>query len=221
MAVNTPLHEHLSVSPGRKSGKTPELAKALRNARIAAGLTQEAAAELIGVSAMMISQYERGVHAPGIEVVQKMSEVYGVSVDRLLGLDRVSRPTIDVVREVPTRGYVSAGIPRETYEVELDPTPIPSDIAMEYPGAFVLIVSGDSLLGDGISDGDRVLIHPDAAYQAGRLFVVRLPDGEIAARHLFVEDGHIRLRAANDAYEDLTATGVQMLGRVVWHLRRM
>ena len=51
--------------------------------------------------------------------------------------------------------------------------------------------------------------------------MVRLPDGELAARHLFVEDGHVRLRAANDAYEDLTATGVQMLGRVVWHLRRM
>ena len=204
----------------RKRLRVPGLAERCLIARREMRLTQEKAAALLNVSVQAVANWESGRHGPSEDSLRRMVEVYGKPINWFLGAGE-GRSGIDVIREVPTRGYVSAGTPRETYEVELDPTPIPVDVAASFPGAFVLIVSGDSLMGDGISDGDRLLINPHAVYQAGRLFVVRLPDGELAARHLFVEDGHVRLRAANDEYEDLTATGVQMLGQVVWHLRRM
>lgn len=53
-------------------------------ARINKQLTQDAAAELIGISKDCLSNYERGKTAPNVKVAQKMAEVYEVSLDDLI-----------------------------------------------------------------------------------------------------------------------------------------
>ena len=210
------------MAAGRKSGRSPELARAIRSARLDAGFTQEAAAELIGVNPMMISQYERGVHAPGIEIIRQMARVYGVSADRLLAVEYPAVGGATVVREVPTHGYVSAGRPPAADVSGLGSTPISADIAVLYPGAFALIISGNALEAEGMTDGDRILVHPDSPFESGRLFVVGLPGGALLAKRMSFEGGRVRLRAtADDDYQELTPNGIQVLGRVVWHLRQM
>lgn len=56
----------------------------IKDARAASRLTQEQAAEKLGVSRQTISSWENGKTYPDIVSVIKMSELYGVSLDRLL-----------------------------------------------------------------------------------------------------------------------------------------
>lgn len=56
----------------------------LREARAAAGLTQERAAETLGVSRQTVSNWENGRTYPDIANVVAMSDLYDVSLDRLL-----------------------------------------------------------------------------------------------------------------------------------------
>ena len=61
-----------------------EKLKALREAR---GLTQLQVANRIGISKAMISAYETASKAPSIEVLIRLSRLYGVSVDYLVCVD--------------------------------------------------------------------------------------------------------------------------------------
>ena len=56
----------------------------LKKARNEKGLTQEAAAETLGVSRQTISNWENGRSYPDILSVIRMSDLYAVSLDRLL-----------------------------------------------------------------------------------------------------------------------------------------
>lgn len=60
----------------------------LRNER---GLTQEAAAEAAGVSRVALTRYENGQRMPKMNIVDSLAEVYGVTVDYLMGRDEPAR----------------------------------------------------------------------------------------------------------------------------------
>lgn len=49
------------------------------------GLTQEELARKLNVSRPMLSKWENGTSVPDLEAVVKLSELFGVSIDRLLG----------------------------------------------------------------------------------------------------------------------------------------
>lgn len=49
---------------------------ALQNARLAAGLSQEIAAERLGVSVSSIGAYERGITPPAAELLVRMARMY-------------------------------------------------------------------------------------------------------------------------------------------------
>ena len=59
----------------------------IKTARNEAGLTQENAAELLGVSRQTVSNWENEKSYPDIVSVIKMSDIYNVSLDRLLKED--------------------------------------------------------------------------------------------------------------------------------------
>ena len=61
-----------------------ELGEKLRNARKERGLSQEQAAEALGVSRQTISNWETGKTYPDILCAIRMSDLYSVSMDRLL-----------------------------------------------------------------------------------------------------------------------------------------
>ena len=58
-----------------------EKLKALREAR---GLTQLQVADRIGISKAMISAYETASKAPSVDVLIRLSRLYGVSIDHLV-----------------------------------------------------------------------------------------------------------------------------------------
>ena len=200
-----------------------ELGATLKAARRTAGLTQLSVSMQLKVSVQAVCNWEQGRYEPRSEKIEQLAELYGVAVEQLLQApagNNVHSPSL--VAAVPIRGYVSAGLPREEWETYKDTTPVDEELMMRYPNLFALIISGDSLGGDGIHNGDKIFVDPDAGYQVGKIYIVRLENGEVCANHLYIEgDGQVRLRSSSDGYEDLTVSGSQVLGRVVCHLRQM
>ena len=58
---------------------------AIARARIDKGMTQGQLAEAVGCMQKDISRWERGVYSPRVDVLAKMAEVLGCSVDSLIG----------------------------------------------------------------------------------------------------------------------------------------
>lgn len=57
----------------------------LKELRTKRNLTQQQVADHIGCSAVVYSRYENGVRQPSIEVLLRLADLFGVSVDALLG----------------------------------------------------------------------------------------------------------------------------------------
>lgn len=82
---------------------------------------------------------------------------------------------------------------------------------------FGLIVRGDSLLQDGIADGDVVLVDPDSEPVAGSIEVVHIGDS-LFPRVVQAEEV---LHGEGSPPPDNPAAAPVRVGKVVWHLRRM
>ena len=71
-----------------------DLGKRFKRYREKQGLTQNQAAELIGINNYQIGNYETNRSEPSIAILKKMSEVYKVSIDTLVGnFNRTSNET--------------------------------------------------------------------------------------------------------------------------------
>ncbi len=49
--------------------------------RVAAGLTQTAVADKLGCTASAVNQYENGKRQPSFEILVKLAEIYGCTVN--------------------------------------------------------------------------------------------------------------------------------------------
>jgi repressor LexA len=123
------------------------------------------------------------------------------------------------VRELPFYGYIAAGRP-------LDVTP--SDETVTVPGSlagrgdnYVLKVRGDSMIDDGIHDGDFVIISHRENAENGQM-VVALVQGEVTLKRFYSEGDRVRLQPANPAVQPIFAprADVAVQGVVVGLMRR-
>jgi repressor LexA len=110
-------------------------------------------------------------------------------------------PTKSNAIELPLAGLVAAGKPIEAIEtpdsIEVPPT-------MVGPGEnFVLLVQGASMIGDGILDGDYVVVRKQAQADPGQTIVAMI-NGEATVKRLVVKGPRIELHPANPAMEPLT-----------------
>ena len=67
------------------------------------GMTQEQLAEAMGVSFAAVSKWERGVATPEVDTIVELADLFGVSVDALLGYEMRSNDLPSVVERL--RGY--------------------------------------------------------------------------------------------------------------------
>ena len=62
-----------------------DFGKSFKHYRKRVKLTQKEAAELIGIKDYQLANYETNRGQPSLEMLKKMSKVYQVSIDKLLG----------------------------------------------------------------------------------------------------------------------------------------
>lgn len=102
--------------------------------------------------------------------------------------------------ELPLVGRVAAGLPIESVE-----TPETLEVPPTMLGRgenYVLKVNGDSMIGEGILDGDYLVVKKaDLAYNGQT--VVAMVDGEATVKYFYKKSDSVVLKAANPAYEDI------------------
>ncbi len=115
------------------------------------------------------------------------------------GLVPAGVPTTGAL-ELPLAGQVAAGRPIEAIETP-DSLEVPP--SMVGPGEhFVLRVRGDSMIGDGILDGDYVVVRKQNHADSGQT-VVALINGEATVKRLQRRGDRIELLPANPAMEPI------------------
>jgi len=122
--------------------------------------------------------------------------------------------------ELPLLGLVAAGSPIESVG-EPEPISVPPDF-VGTGERFVLKVQGESMIEDGIHDGDLVVVQRTSDAKDGDM-VVALVDGEVTLKRLFRHaPGTIRLQPANVNMDPLfvAADSLTVQGIVVGLLRR-
>ena len=83
------------------------------------GLTQDALAELMGVTAQAVSKWENDQSCPDIGALPKLAEIFGISTDELLGVERKEVHPAEIV---PTDGEENGvhSHPEMTWELSVD-----------------------------------------------------------------------------------------------------
>ena len=120
----------------------------------------------------------------------------GNSARGLLLTEKVEVPDIDSMVDVPLLGTVAAGSPilaQENYErtLRFDNTLAPSGKSV-----FALRVRGDSMMDDGILDGDIVIVRKQSTANEGDI-VVALVEDEATVKRFFRESNRIRLQPSH------------------------
>lgn len=122
--------------------------------------------------------------------------------------------------ELPVLGFIAAGQPISVYTDPDATTHVPPAMVSGKKRAYVLQVKGDSMIEDGILDGDYVVIEEQDSAQDGEIVVALLENSLATLKRYYKEPNRIRLEPANAAMEPIYATNVRIQGKCVGVIRR-
>jgi len=123
---------------------------------------------------------------------------------------------------IPIKGIITAGVLQEAVEENLGTITLES-LFPDFDRLFAIRVSGVSMIGADIHDGDYVLLMQEDV-RNGDIGAV-LYNGETTLKRIFYDENGLRLEAANPEYDDIhikpgTFEEVRVLGRYVGHVNR-
>lgn len=173
-------------------------------------------AECIGVNAVST------VHEHLDRLVQKGFIKKAAGYERGLELvqDRVKISENETAVELPVLGFIAAGSPLEPHTDPNFYMSVPANLLSGKKAAYILQVKGNSMIDDGILDGDYVIVQHQADAQSGDIVVAILPNGFATLKRIFFEKDRIRLEPANTTMSPIYATHVKVQGKVVAVMRK-
>lgn len=200
----------------------------IRNAREAAGLTQEELGKKCGTTKQTIYKYEIGkiTNIP-IDRLERIAGIVGVSTASLLGWESentastVPEPFLPIPRMKQWQiiGGTACGTPIHN-EIDGETVLAPADIDADR----VFRCIGDSMIGAHIFDGDLVFVKTGEYVENGRIGVVRIGD-EYSLKRIYRGEDYLELRSENPAYPPIVIRGEQenaeIVGKAVQFLSRV
>lgn len=121
---------------------------------------------------------------------------------------------------LPLLGNTAAGKPLFINELLEGYIPVPKKLALN--NSFLVRAKGDSMIGDGINDGDIVIVRQQPCVDNGDIALVRVDD-ESTIKHFYIIDGFIMLKASNPAYQPLIYNpqdNIAVIGKVISVLKK-
>lgn len=219
---------------------TTAFARNVRAIREDHGLKQYELADELGVDRLTVNNWEMGkVKTPRQkEVLDTLKKKFGVSDKDLFGYDdgyysktrglgsinRV-RGAIELITSspayLPLAGSVHAGKPQDPDLYE-EMIPVPYEIAVAHPDAYLLIVEGDCM--DKVyAPGSLILVDPNMTPQNGSIAVVSIDGADYIMRKMFKGADTMILSpdSHNQEWKDIVITAdddhtVEYHGVVVW-----
>ncbi len=128
----------------------------------------------------------------------------------------------DETHGIPIRGLISAGPLQEAVEAHLGTITLET-LFPNLDRIFAIRVSGQSMKGADIHDGDYVLLIDDDIPNGGIGAV--LYNGETSLKRIYTDERGLRLEPANPEYDDIyiepdVFEEVRVLGRYVGHVNK-
>lgn len=205
----------------------------LKELRTSKKMYQKDLAEMLGVDRTTYAKYESGASEPNHETLLKLAEIFGVSVDYLLGRDEIKKaPTPKGGRVssggvwIPVLGSVPAGIPIEAVEDILDWEEISASMCSGGREYFALQVQGDSMWPDYLT-GDVVIVRRTPCCESGDDCIVYINGYDATLKQVKLsEDGSLSIIPRNPNYPPKTYTAEEVrdlpvsIAGVVVELRR-
>jgi repressor LexA len=121
---------------------------------------------------------------------------------------------------LPLLGRVAAGLPIEEMEHD-EYIDVPASMLRNPHKSFALKIKGQSMIDDGIFDGDIILVQKQANASNGEIVVASI-DGESTVKRIYAQNNKIELRPANTSMQSMwyLPQQIQIQGVVVGLLRR-
>ena len=110
--------------------------------------------------------------------------------------------------QIPVVGVVTAGVPILAVENREGTLAWDGD-----PSCFALRVRGDSMIGAGILNGDKVVVRPQPTANDGQIVVARIGD-EATVKRLSLRGGQIWLLPENPNYLPIDGSEAEIIGIV-------
>lgn len=111
-----------------------------------------------------------------------------------------------------------AGFPSPALDFVHESINLQEQLVHDPPATFIARVSGDSMTGAGISDGDQLLIRKGTQPRDGDV-VVAVLDGQFTVKRLRLTGTGVLLQAENPEYPDIPVPELSEL--VVWGVAYM
>jgi repressor LexA len=129
----------------------------------------------------------------------------------------VEKDTGQGILSIPLMGAIRAGKPIEAIRSS-ETLEIPRDMIAK--NVFALKVKGDSMIEDGILDGDYVVVEPCESPKNGDIIVALIDKDDVTLKRFYREKDHIRLQPANKKYQPIRVKKVTIQGRVRGVIRK-
>lgn len=185
------------------------------------GMSQLKLANTIGVSRSTVAMWENGSSQPDNSMLIKLSELFNVSVDYLLGRDEtpVSSPQSSGTW-IPVLGNVQAGIPVEAVQEIIDYEDI-SNITKDPSDYFALQIKGSSME-PRFCAGDVVIVKKQNTAEDGDIVIALINGDEATVKKFKQRPEGIMLIPMNNNFEtmfysndEIEKLPISILGKVV------
>jgi len=150
---------------------------------------------------------------------KKVLKKYDGAVRGLELIDRTFLRMTDSV-DLPLLGFIAAGRPIQPHTDPNATFKVSPELVTGKSRAYVLQVKGESMIEDGILDGDFVVIEEKQEAHDGEIVVALLDNGLATLKRFFKEATRIRLEPANSTMQPIYTTNVRIQGKVVGLIRK-
>ena len=190
--------------------------KRIKNARIQKGLTQEELANLMDVTRSAVGFWEHDKNLPPAKNFPRLAQVLGVSSAYLQ-----MESDYPIANEIP--------MPEDLLKIPIIATVKcgVNGLAFEEDGGYINVekkhgedlrafrCKGDSMINEGIHDGDVAIVRIQDTVESGELAIVVINGDEGTLKKVHIQKDAIILESANPSYPARVFTGVD---RAIVHI---
>ncbi|HOM98595.1 MAG TPA: XRE family transcriptional regulator [Acetomicrobium sp.] len=206
------------------------LGERIRRLRKEMGMSVTELARRVKTSPSYISEIEKGEKTPSLNLLVRIAKELRTGIDYLTGLEGFAEKALNVTEvalldqvsvTAAGKGMDQTGVYPAVEEMIYVPDDALGPVGDIPP--FAVRVSGESMIGAGITDNSIVVVNPNGEVGQGDVALVTIGN-EWTVKYIYTKaDGSLELRPANPSYspmffnkEDLASGLVKIIGKVVW-----
>lgn len=199
-----------------------------------AGYSQTEAAQALHVTASAVSSWESGRYTPDPQNLKNLADLYGVTIDHLLGRSTSIEPSLNMIQPKPEV------VPEDEVQIPLvaslrcgpgeagkplsfvKPVSIPKSFVRRWGKELQALIAVGESMSPTIIPGDMLICRPGEEWEDGNVVSANLEDTDMIKRIFRAEDGGIDLKSDNPKFNTIHVTEQELrdgrlhiLGRVM------